>query len=151
MPQTDYNRYGAIRAGMPAEGMGGQDAITRICEDTTLQFGLGLVEGTDKLLQCKAADNAASKFIGISGQTQNVVGEYVEDDAVTVYGRGRIGVQVVAGDTPAVGDPAYIVVAAGADRGKFTTTITANLDAGLVFGTTKNSNNFARITVNEAI
>jgi hypothetical protein len=105
------------------------DQIDSFAAQGAVPFGLGLIKGTADD-QAKVADSAAGVFVGAAVFTHTIENDgtvtgYADKDTVSVMRRGRMFVE--AASALVVGAPAYVVVAAGADQGKFTDVSTDNL------------------------
>ena len=149
--QTSFeNTFPKTLPGMLYEG-GVKESKTRMAEGDDIEYGRGIIAGTNAEDQGKVCDSAAGAFVGISRRYHNVEGVYEDGKSMAVWTKGAITVDVVAADTPSFGDPAYVVVAAGADRGKFTTTSTSNLDTGFKFTKGKVEGNTAVVTIDLAV
>ena len=114
-------------AGMEFEGRGGaNETLTKVALDSDIPFGYAVARS--------AADPEGGGILP-TANTQEFIGvsrfEYGEDANIPqdtpggVWADGCISVQCVTGLTIVPGEQAYVIVAAGADRGKFT-----NVDGG---------------------
>lgn len=145
--QTDYNDRVALVAGMITKG-GVTEVQSKIAE-VALEFGTGVVRGTDVEREVKAPTAGTDEFMGIVAFNQNVDGNLAIGDDVSLVTKGSVAVPVPSAVTVAAGETAY-VVATGGDAGKFTNVSTDNVATGAVFGTAKQNDNLATIRIDLA-
>ncbi len=114
MSQLNYN----VNMDVAFEGMladsGKIDALSKITEGASLEFGLGCALGTsDNQVAPLAA--IADKFAGVVIHRHREEGELGDKVSVSVLRKGRIYVKVE--EAVVKGDPAFVrAVAAGAER-----------------------------------
>ena len=145
--QTDYNDSVALVAGMITPG-GVTEILSRFSE-SAVEFGTAVIRGADLENGVKIPTADTEEVMGLVAFNQNITGNIAVGDDVSLLTKGSMAVTVVAANTPAAGDAAYIQ-AAGADAGKFTTTSTDNFDLGLVFGSAKKNDNLALVRIDLA-
>ncbi len=100
------------------------DVISRLAEEANgIEFGLGVVGGTDLETQCSLPGGTTVGFLGVAARDHKEqqfaptlgVNLYDDEDAVGIMRSGRIWVQIVetivAGDTVYVWDTAGVVIA----------------------------------------
>jgi hypothetical protein len=108
--------------------LGASQAGVTVATDTW-----GMFKGVAIFKQTGGADYGA----GTSG--------FKQYDAVDILAEGDVWVPVAA--AVSANDPAYIVIAAGADQGKFTDSASATYNMGGFFRTNRNSQNLAVLEV----
>ena len=153
MTQLTYNLYqAAAHAGLLYD-IEPHRIVTRAAEGVII-FGRALVAGTDAEKQVILPDPAGlEKFRGIAEATwageQSIAGqgEYKDKAAVNVIKQGIVWVLVT--QNVLVDDPAYYVITAGADLGKFRKDATeAELVPTGVFRSSANSGTLAQLEIN---
>jgi len=136
--QTNYREsFQKYTAGLPVnEGV--TESITKNAEDI-LQFGYGVVRGTNSSLDARKPTGSGDEFIGIAGKVENEEGVYEEGMSANVWTKGNIAVPVLSSEASGVdaGVTAYLV-ASGTDAGKFSTTSTDNIEVGKFTGRAEN-------------
>jgi hypothetical protein len=125
MAQVQGQGYGfrltAAQAGQKVDMA--TDIVDSFAAEGAIPYGRGVIRGTADN-QCTLADDATEEFLGVSlfthANEQALAGgaQYADKDAVSVLSFGRVWMDVI--DTFEAGAPAYIIVTAGANRGKAT-------------------------------
>lgn len=134
MSQTSYDLNQPVAyAGMKLDSR--FDTVESYAAEEAIPFGVGVVAGTDPLVQVKIPTADTDTFRGISLQTHkeqlsNGTVQYNQSDAVSTLREG--GAYVEASVAVTVDEPAY-VVASGGDAGKFTNVSTSNIGPVGVF------------------
>jgi len=101
----------------------------------------GTVEGTCSAI---AVDGTTDKVVGVAVRRHNEAGQYAVSEEANIMTEGAIAVEVLAGDTVAAGDTAYMIVDAS-NYGKFTKTAGSNTVQVGVFQSAKKNDNLAVI------
>ena len=153
MSQTTYSENpNQFVAGGEYEGRGGaNELLTKFIEGTDVLYGYGVSRSTsagkrkDSVI-LPTADT--EEFMGVAAFEQNEDGYYKAGNPISVATNMSIAVKCVNGLTILPGEPAYVIVAAGADRGKFTNVATANLSTGMRFQTSMGNDDLAAVRLN---
>lgn len=154
MSQTSYDRnYDAAFAGMKADARY-DEVISRQAEGA-IDFGRGVVRGTDGEKQCKIPASTSDVFLGLAlhrhVQPSGGVARYEDKTTVDVMRKGQAWVKI-ANVAVSAGDEAYLETGT-TSAGVFTNaTSGTTLSTGCTFDSdyaTSASSQLARLDINE--
>jgi hypothetical protein len=104
-----------------------------------IQYGQAVKRGaTAGTVAPIAVDGTTDKVVGVSVRRHNDAGQYAIAEEATIMTKGAIAVAVLATDTVAEGESAYMIVAS-TNFGKFTKTAGSNTVACGVFQSVKDN------------